>query len=969
MDNNEIVYYKLEMKTLCYSIIVLLTAGLLCTTNSVYAPCLVGVTDCGPPPGVTVSAGTDSQFYEKNDTINVQGQVYVQNYSKPIQVHVVNPDNATVQSIDTPVTNGKFGLKIGANFETSGVYQIITCVKSWCDRLYFKFIAEPYKLTVNGQDYFIRYKSFADLENIEADTGANALRVHITNASGQFVIEIPRALMDSTEYGKDTSFKVLIGMHQPDKYMQPANFTEIANNDLFRTLAINIPYEPVPNAQGVWDFKISPVETTSGPAVFSEPPLKQFRSGVISDNISCKEGLYLAIKSHNLEPTCLKAGTISKLASRGFLYGINANKTNYATILIPPGSENPSANKTYSPDVATVVLGVNNTVRWVSQSETANTIVPDMPLIQNGKSFGSYYVIKPGGSYQFTFTELGTFAYHTEPHPWMKGKIIVLPQSNNADMFAAETFNLKQVRYYDSSNLHPQVSLYDYSYDGIEKDGLVSINNQTFYQTTLDNDIYKLKGLSVQFHNVTFSFPEGTLTTPGGAFVNLDVKFQDGSEEIYGGTVSNPDGSGTIIGGIPIPATTGPHLATQSITVLGNHTVPQAGLTIYHDKIKLLASVYSRASQEDSASVLKLLLSTDSDVIKPGQSIGITISVNNTLATPVDVFSQNNWSYQNVSTGLCYTIGYGVSIMDGFYDASNVTKGKSLSLFNPGALCPIIQETAKVYEFRPHSGDVNQVQCKPIEGLQCRTETYQMGQDYKFNGYWDHGIVQPFKSGMYTLVGADEWSHMEIRHFIVTNSTIFAGDLGAMSCPTPLGFSAHVANLTGFTNLFSQRGTYFILHPGMQGTINVQYDTPSNSSWFQNDVNAPFNLTNGAALLYMANVTSYHITTPFAVSLYDDDNGHHSQICHYNGGMFSEPCNYNNKGDIPPNEIPAASEVLHPGIDTSYTPKYVMVYPNGRSGFTVTISADSNAKEGVYWLSMGRSLCGPGILAKLVVLP
>ncbi|MDE1839193.1 MAG: hypothetical protein KGH87_04650 [Thaumarchaeota archaeon] len=167
----------------------------------------------------------------------------------------------------------------------------------------------------------------------------------------------------------------------------------------------------------------------------------------------------------------------------------------------------------------------------------------------------------------------------------------------DTDILSAKTYNLKQVHYYDSSNLIPKVSLYDYSYDGIDKDdGLVSVNNQTFYQTTLDNDIYKLKGMSMQFHNVTFSFPEGTLITPGGAFVNLDVKFKDGLEEIYGGTALVQNGTVTKISGISIPAQYGPHVATNSITILGNHTMPQAGITIYHDKIKLLVSYDNHSS-------------------------------------------------------------------------------------------------------------------------------------------------------------------------------------------------------------------------------------------------------------------------------------------------------------------------------------------------------------------------------------
>ena len=263
------------------------------------------------------------------------------------------------------------------------------------------------------------------------------------------------------------------------------------------------------------------------------------------------------------------------------------------------------------------------------------------------------------------------------------------------------------------------------------------------------------------------------------------------------------------------------------------------------------SSVDSTDNQTSSA--LKLLMSTDSDIIQPGKSIGITISVNNTLATPVDVPAQNNWSYPNVSTGPCQKINYGISILDGFYDKNNLTQGKSLNLFNSGIiLCPNIQETAKMYEFQPSSGDVKQVQCKSIEGFQCETGSYQMGQNYKFDDYSDQGIVQPFKSGIYTLVGADEWGHVAIQHFVVTNSTIFAGDLGSMSCPAIFGgmqFGATIKNSTGFANYYNstQYDHTFFLHPKMQGTINVQYTSPVNAAWFQNNNNAPFNMTNGAS--------------------------------------------------------------------------------------------------------------------------
>ncbi len=136
-------------------------------------------------------------------------------------------------------------------------------------------------------------------------------------------------------------------------------------------------------------------------------------------------------------------------------------------------------------------------------------------------------------------------------------------------------------------HVEPKTTLNDYIYDGIQNEDntTVSINNQTYYQTTLDYSVYNLpKDTPLQFHNVTFTFPEGTMATPVGAFVMLDIKFQDGMEEVYGTHTENE------FGGIPVPTQYGPHQAVNSTTVLSNHVQPQAGMTILHDKIKLLVS-------------------------------------------------------------------------------------------------------------------------------------------------------------------------------------------------------------------------------------------------------------------------------------------------------------------------------------------------------------------------------------------
>lgn len=146
----------------------------------------------------------------------------------------------------------------------------------------------------------------------------------------------------------------------------------------------------------------------------------------------------------------------------------------------------------------------------------------------------------------------------------------------------------KQAFYYHDTHVEPKITLNDYSYAGIDEEDntTVSIDNQTYYQTTLNYSAYRLpEATPIQFHNVTFTFPAGTMITPGGAFVMLDMKFPDGFEEIYGTHTANE------FGGIPLPTQYGPHLAVNSTTVLSNHIQPQGGMTVYHDKIRLLVSV------------------------------------------------------------------------------------------------------------------------------------------------------------------------------------------------------------------------------------------------------------------------------------------------------------------------------------------------------------------------------------------
>lgn len=114
----------------------------------------------------------------------------------------------------------------------------------------------------------------------------------------------------------------------------------------------------------------------------------------------------------------------------------NHGSKEISIVLIPQGSSLESNPSFLESDVIKVKIGVNNTVRWVSQDIVPHGLTSDSgyvdPLtgiafdtMQSSELGGGF--LMPRGSYEFTFREAGEFGYHGEPHPWMQGTVIVLP--------------------------------------------------------------------------------------------------------------------------------------------------------------------------------------------------------------------------------------------------------------------------------------------------------------------------------------------------------------------------------------------------------------------------------------------------------------------------------------------------------------------------------------------------------------
>jgi len=94
-----------------------------------------------------------------------------------------------------------------------------------------------------------------------------------------------------------------------------------------------------------------------------------------------------------------------------------------------PGSASPEQKDNFVPKLVNVQLGIDNLIVWTNTDDTPHTVTPDHSYAEgySGK-FGSNGVIKPGETYEFLFTEETEIEYHCEPHPWMKGKIIITKQ-------------------------------------------------------------------------------------------------------------------------------------------------------------------------------------------------------------------------------------------------------------------------------------------------------------------------------------------------------------------------------------------------------------------------------------------------------------------------------------------------------------------------------------------------------------
>jgi len=83
-----------------------------------------------------------------------------------------------------------------------------------------------------------------------------------------------------------------------------------------------------------------------------------------------------------------------------------------------------AANNCFTPNPLNVAPGT--TVTWKNTDTVSHYVTSGKPTDnETGTVFDSGNLIKPGGTYQFTFANAGTFDYFCTVHPWMTAQVIV----------------------------------------------------------------------------------------------------------------------------------------------------------------------------------------------------------------------------------------------------------------------------------------------------------------------------------------------------------------------------------------------------------------------------------------------------------------------------------------------------------------------------------------------------------------
>jgi plastocyanin len=101
----------------------------------------------------------------------------------------------------------------------------------------------------------------------------------------------------------------------------------------------------------------------------------------------------------------------------------SASPSSVSEVIIAAGSSTPSNAKFYEPPTLTISKGTG--VIWKNADSTLHTVTSGTAEGgESGTVFDSSYMAA-GKTFQWTFSDAGTFDYYCTLHPYMKGQVVV----------------------------------------------------------------------------------------------------------------------------------------------------------------------------------------------------------------------------------------------------------------------------------------------------------------------------------------------------------------------------------------------------------------------------------------------------------------------------------------------------------------------------------------------------------------
>jgi plastocyanin len=397
------------MKTLHISMIVVSMFFTLFVTSPAYAPCAIinGIQECAGPPQLLDTVSTDKLNYENMEkpVITITGVPYT-----PTHVEIDDATGSVVFSHDLGnLPNGTMNYNLDITSYKPGMYSVIATSPS--SKLTTSFTVG---LTPTGGGIVLN----ADKSSYFPGDRVIILGAMSSNTLVQLSLIDPTGIsMESTQMFSDNT-----GHFSLFNFTIPVN----AISGIWKISATS----GVEHAQILVTVNSTLNINSNIKMDLTMPsPLKQFKSGVAANDVICRPDMQLLIQNQENLPICVKLGSVSNLLRQNWSYPTDCKYVHSpftagveSLVMIEKNASNQLSDKSYFPENITVVIGWNNTVSWINQDITPSSVTSNWNLFDSGP-------ILPGADWQHDFECAGNYGYHSDPHPWMKGWIRVLPPS------------------------------------------------------------------------------------------------------------------------------------------------------------------------------------------------------------------------------------------------------------------------------------------------------------------------------------------------------------------------------------------------------------------------------------------------------------------------------------------------------------------------------------------------------------